>query len=242
MEKIINHQNLRSFAYVNDHICQKPIRGVVVYFQGLNWNQMLHDDPPEAIRYGEEGILYVVPYNRPWAWLNRQAVDYTDEILDVLFKAHHLADSTPIVAAGKSMGGLSAILYCKLAKRTPVACVANCPVCDLPYHYTERPDLPRTLYGAFYDEPGSLEEVLSRHSPLHQIRWLPKIDYHIFHCEEDKSVNIHLHSEKFVAAMEKLGHSISYRTVPDRGHCDLTEEMQLLFRESCCTAIATHCK
>lgn len=237
MEKIINRDNLRSFAYVNDHICQKPIRGIVVYFQGLGWSQMLHEDPPEGVKLAGEGILYVVPYNRPWAWLNQQAVDYTDEILDVLFRAYGLPENTPIVSSGKSMGGLSSILYCKLAKRTPVACVANCPVCDLLYHSTERADLPRTLYSAFYHEPGTLEEVLASHSPLHQIRSLPRIPYHIFHCEEDLSVNIHHHSETFVAAMEQLGHRVTYHTVPGKGHCDLSEEMKLRFEDFCINEI-----
>ena len=30
MEKIINYENLRSFAYVSDKICEKPIKGIVV--------------------------------------------------------------------------------------------------------------------------------------------------------------------------------------------------------------------
>lgn len=146
MEKIITHENLRSFAYANDRICQKPIRGIVVFFYGLNWSKMIEEDPDLAVKYAQKGILYVVPYNRPWAWMNKQAVAYTDEILDVLFETNALAEGTPIVASGMSMGGMSAILYSKHSKRTPVACVANCPVCDMVYHYGERPDLPRTLY------------------------------------------------------------------------------------------------
>lgn len=233
MERIINSGNLRSFAYVNDHICKKPIRGIVIFFYGLNWNKMLQEDPPEAIKYAGEGILYVVPYNRPWAWMNRQAIAYTDEILDVLFEAYGLSPDTPIVSSGMSMGGLSAILYSKHSKRTPVACVANCPVCDMVYHYSERADLPRTLYGAFFHEPGTLEAVLKRNSPLHLVESLPRINYHIFHCEEDLSVNIHRHSETFVTAMKKQGHSITFHTVAERGHCDLTDEMMSRFQNDC---------
>lgn len=237
MEKIITHDNLRSFAYVNNHICKKPIRGIVIFFYGLNWNKMLNEDPPEAIRYAQEGILYVVPYNRPWAWMNRQAATYTDEILDVLFAACGLSPDTPIVASGMSMGGMSAILYSKASRRMPVACVANCPVCDMVYHLTERPDLPRTLYGAYYGEEGTLEQVLAKHSPLHLVEELPKISYHIFHCRQDLSVNIRRHSERFVEAMKKEGHSITLVTVPDRGHCDLTEEARAQFERCCIQAI-----
>ena len=57
-------------------------------------------------------------------------------------------ENIPVVSTGGSMGGQSALVYCAYSKRTPVACVANCPVCDTVFHFTERPDLPRTLYSA----------------------------------------------------------------------------------------------
>jgi acetyl esterase/lipase len=169
--------------------------------------------------------------------MNQQAVAYTDEILDVLFQKYQLPADTPIVSSGMSMGGLGAILYSRFAKRAPVACVANCPVCDLPYHFTERADLPRTLYGAFWGESGTMAEVLQTHSPLHLIAQLPKINYHIFHCEKDLSVNIHRHSEKFVPAMQAQGHSITFDIVPEKGHCDLTEEANAMFERYCINEI-----
>ena len=49
------------------------------------------------------------------------------------------------------MGGLCALVWPRYTKRRVVAVAANCPVCDLPFHYTERPDLPRTLRAAFGD-------------------------------------------------------------------------------------------
>ena len=88
MEKIITWENLRNFAYCNDGVCQKPIRGIVISFFGLGSTAMFQEDTEEAIFYGENGILYLVPYNNPWAWMNPQAVAYTDELVDVLF-AHY---------------------------------------------------------------------------------------------------------------------------------------------------------
>ena len=122
------------------------------------------------------------------------------------------------------MGGLQAIIFTKEAKRKPVASVANCPVCDLGCHFPERPDIPRTLYNAFWDEDGSLEEILKIHSPLYCVSQLPKIKYHIFHCDEDKAVNIDYHSKRFVTAMKESGHDITFNVVDGRGHCDLGEE------------------
>ena len=69
-------------------------------------------------------------------------------------------------------------VYTRYAAVTPVACVANCPVCDLPYHYTERPDLPRTLYSAFGDSDSeTLGDAMKKASPYHLAlkREMPKM-------------------------------------------------------------------
>ena len=229
MERIITFENLRSFAYCNSHICKKPIKGIAVSFFGLGDTTMFDEDNEDGIRFAENGILYVVPYQNPWAWQNKQNVSFTDEIIDVLFEEYNLPENLPIVSTGGSMGGLSALVYMAYSKRTPVACVSNCPVCDLSYHFTERPDLPRTLYSAFYNYDCSLQDALSSASPLHLVDKMPKESkYYIFHCEEDKSVNKQKHSDRFVEKMNE-SHTVFYYAVPKRGHCDLTEEMRMKY-------------
>ena len=231
MEKIITIENLRDFAYCNDKICKRPIKGIVLSFFGLGGCTMFGDETEDGKKYGEKGIILLVPYQNPWAWMNRQTVDFTDELIDVLVKAYNLPENIPIVSTGGSMGGLSALVYTAYAARTPVSCVANCPVCDLPYHYTERPDLPRTLYSAFGTYECTLEAALRSASPIHLVDKLPAdTEYFIFHCEEDKAVNKQMHSDRFVSELGK-SHTVSYYAVPERGHCDLTEEMRSLFTE-----------
>ncbi len=223
MEPFITPGNLRSFAYVNDGICKKPIRGIVLNFMGLGSMTMYSEDTDEGRYFAESGILYVIPYNNPWAWMNWQAVCFTDEIMDVLFSMYSLPEDLPVVSTGGSMGGQSALVYMAYAKRQPVACVANCPVCDLPFHLTERPDLPRTLYSAFWQEEGGLEEALEDASPLHLVDKLPDAAYTVFHCTEDRAVNKEMHSDRFVKALERA-HRVDYIEVPGRGHCDLGPE------------------
>lgn len=224
MEKIMNMENLRRFAYVNDDIVKKPIKGIVIFFVGLGGCSMYDKGNETGNFFAENGVLFVIPYHNPWAWMNKQTVDFTDEILDVLFKEYNLPEDLPIVSSGGSMGGLSALVYTAYAKRTPSSCVANCPVCDLPFHYTERPDLPRTLYTAFASYEGKFEDALKSASPLHLTGKLPKdTEYTIFHCEKDEAVNIDKHSNRLVEKMKELSFNITYHTVPDAGHCDLGE-------------------
>ena len=232
---IITYETLRSFAYVNDRIVAKPIRGIVLNFFGLNNKDMFNEDKSDAVYYAERGILFVVPYNNPWSWMNRQAVDYTDEILDVLIRQHNLPESIPIASTGGSMGGMAALVYSYYSKRTPAVCVANCPVCDMPYHYTERPDLPRTIYSAYFREinaaGGDVNRVLETVSPLHLAARMPDIPYYIFHCDSDKAVNKEKHSDRFVAAMQSANKKITYHVVCGTGHCDIGDVMKLRFKE-----------
>ena len=233
MEKIITFDTLRSFAYCNDQICARPIRGMVLRFFGLGGMEMFDKDPDEGVFYAEKGILYVVPYNNPWCWMNDQAVRYTDEILDVLFEAFQLPDNLPIVSSGGSMGGQASLVYARYAKRTPTAVVSNCPVCDLPYHFTERPDLPRTLYSACFSEQGRMQDALEARSPLHLSPVMPDIAYHIIHCGADQAVNIDKHSRKFVEAMRICGRKITFEICEGRGHCDLDEAYTKKYLDYC---------
>lgn len=75
--------------------------------------------------YAKRGILFLIPYQNPWCWMNEQTVRLFDEVLDVLFKEYNLPENLPIVMRGGSMGGLSALTYTAYAKRTPVACVVE---------------------------------------------------------------------------------------------------------------------
>ncbi len=240
MEKKITWETRRRFAYVNDRLCPDVVRGLVLEFPGLGGMAMYEDETEPGRYYAERGILFAIPYNNPWSWMNRQAVGYTDEVVAILTARYGEKGKLPLVATGGSMGGQSALVYTRYAAQTPCACVVNCPVCDLPYHYTERPDLPRTLYSAFYHEPGSLTEAMEKASPLHLALagQMPDIPYSVFHCEADRAVDIDRHSARFVGELRRRGYTVMYETVPDRGHCDLTEEAAARYRAAVCDAIA----
>lgn len=238
MKNVINYENLRSFAYSNDKLITGEIKGVAIDFFGLGCQAMYNREDTEMGKYlAERNILFFVPYSNPWGWMNKQEVNLTDTIMDILFERYGLDENTPIVSTGGSMGGLSSLVYCYYAKRTPVACVSNCPVCDLVYHFTEREDLPRTIYSAFWDEEGDLDEVLSRYSPYHLAEKMPKIKYTLFHCSRDGAVNIEKHSEKFVNKMKENDFSVDYHVVPDRDHCDLSAEAKNLYYQAIVDAI-----
>ena len=233
----MTYDSLRNFAYSNDRLIKGEIKGIVLSFQGYGELRMRDTDPGDALELAEKGMVYVIPYLNPWCWMNRQSVNYVDEIVEILCNHYQLnRDTVRVVSTGLSMGGLCAIVYCSYAKITPCACVTNCPVCDLVYHFTERSDLPRSLYSAFGEYEGTMEEALKSSSPLHLIDRLPDIPYTVFHCEGDKLVNFEMHSKRFFEKMEK-DHQIVLNIVPLRAHCDLSAEMQVEYNAAVTNAV-----
>ena len=230
MHRTMTPEKLSYYAYINFDAVKEPVRGVVVEFIGLGGNGMYTEDTARGKRFGEMGFYYVLPYLNPWNWMNDQAVRTTDCILDGLVRLH--GEILPVISTGGSMGGQSALVYSAKSRHPVVACVANCPVCDLPFHYTERVDLPRTLVSAFGDKVTRdmpLYDVLKTASPLHlaQSGRMPDIEYTIFHCTADEAVNKQDHSDRFVPVLRKHLQKgfADYIAVPDRGHCQLTDEM-----------------
>lgn len=225
MERIMTYENLRYFAYSNDHICKKPIRGIVMDFWGKDSTGMYHEDTADGIFYAQQGIVLLIPYYNPWAFCNRQTVAYIEEVLDVFMEHYALPENIPIVFTGNSMGGLTALALTALSKYKPVACLANCPACDMEDRLYERPGLPHALYSAFGTYEGTLEEAMLTVSPLHLTDQMPAIPYYVFCGEEDKIVDKKKHSDRFVKKMRE-SHTITYYEIPEMGHCKMTETVK----------------
>ncbi len=224
MQTPINKDNIVLFADTNAELIRNTPRALVMEFHGLNYCPGVSHEVGRLGRFlAELDIIYAIPYYGPWDWMNDKAVKYNDEVADALFDRFGVSD-IPVVSSGLSMGGLGALVWCVYSRHRPAACAANCPVCDLPYHFTEREDLPRTIYSAFshYDMP--LEEAMKTASPLHLVERLPDIPYAVFRAENDEGVNYGMHGYLLIPAMRERGLSVERVFSPGRGHCDLSPE------------------
>ncbi|MBR4749565.1 MAG: prolyl oligopeptidase family serine peptidase [Abditibacteriota bacterium] len=217
----IDLDNISSFAFTNVSIVKKPVKGVVISFHGLGYNGMIGEQNDYSRSMAEKGIVYIFPYYGPWSWMNRSGVRFTDAVVEAVFKGFSLPKNTPIVSTGGSMGGLSALVYPVYARRTPVAVAADSPVCDLVYHFGERPDLPRTLVAAFADYDCSLDEALRSASPIDLVKKMPKIRYYIVHGDKDAAVNKKAHPDRLVPEMKRAGLDVTYVEVPGMEHCNM---------------------
>lgn len=215
----MNAKVIKECAWVGKDYVEGKIKGVVLNFHGLNGG--LKSGPStEDIEWARNGGLVVYPYYGPWSWMNRQSRAMIDELVDAVYESYSLTDKAPLICTGGSMGGLSSLLYTRYARRPVSACYANCPVCDLAFHFNERPDLPPTIRHAFLGYPESLPTLLAEHSPLDQAGALPDIPYRIIHGTHDQAVSKKNHSDKLVPAMRKHKLTVDYIEVEGMGHCN----------------------
>lgn len=205
-------------AYIAWHELANPAKAIVLKFNGLNNTPMRNAPEPIEQAWAQLGGVVVNPYSEPWAWMNAGTRSFVDELIDAIQKRLGVAADFPVIATGGSMGGHAALAYAMYTRHRIAGVFCNCPVCDLPYHYTERPDLPRTMHHA-YGSYGDIAEALKFHSPLHQTDLLPNVPYLIIHGCKDKAVNKVRHSDKLVAQMRQRGMNITYVESPDMEHC-----------------------
>ena len=220
----VTWETLPFFCHSNLEAVEGPVRGVVVEHHGLGCAWFDPDGQKDwRGDLARLGIAAVHPHCSPWSWMNDASVRLADRIVDCIAAHFGLPPDVRVCSTGGSMGGLGALVYARLSRRNVVAAVANCPVCDLPYHYTERPDLPRTLVSAFADAP-DFDAALRAHSPLHLVPEMPDIDWFVAHSTEDRAVNKERHSDRFVAAMREAGRRVEYAVSEGTGHCQLSPE------------------
>lgn len=242
----ITYENLRNFAYSNDAEI-KPgadgrtvIRGLMISFMGLG-GQGMYDGPCDnSDELAALGIVYVRPYLNPWAWMNDTAVRTADRLIDVI-RGHYGLAELPVVSSGSSMGGHAALLFSKLSRQKIIGCVTCCPVCDLVYHYGERPDVARTVLSSYEADTdgGNLMEVLAARSPLQIAAELPDVPYVFFHTDADRAVSKGAHSDRLVAALRELGREVKYYEVPGLGHCELPPELAERYNQEIIDLIGT---
>lgn len=209
---------IEEFAWIGGDHLRGSIKGVVLTFHGLGGG---HKDAPttQELEWARNGGLVVHPYYGPWAWMNRQARAMVDELVEAIYALHELKEEIPLFSTGGSMGGQGSLLYSRYSKRRISACFANCPACDLHFHFNERPDLPPTIRWAFQGYPEDLDSLLTEHSPLHQVAAMPDIPYRIIHGDKDPAVAKPNHSDKMVAAMRQRNLDVDYVEVAGMGHC-----------------------
>lgn len=218
----INENNIELFGHTNLPLIEGEPVGIAVNFHGLGDDVQFNDYDNFDRLCAAHNIIRLFPYYDPWSWMNRSGTRLTDTLMSLLRKI--AGKKLPVVTMGDSMGGCAAISYTYLGCSEPIACAANSPVCDLVYHYSERRDLPRTMYAAFGGEDRPLREAIEAASPMHNIGKLPDIPFYIVHGTADSDVSLEKHSAPFAKAAADRGLETELRVIDGMRHCDMPGE------------------
>jgi len=221
MKKFITKDNIDKFAYINHSCIKKPIKGIVVRLHGYGWCGLLTEPCDRDIRYGEAGILAIYPYYSPWAWMSDASISFIDELVDKAIELYDLPDDIPVVSEGGSMGGQGALVYSLYAKRTPICCCTDSPVCDMLGLVSdeEHADAITSVYNSYYNEEGNLEDKMIKKSPIELVDKLPKIPYYIIAGTADTIVYTDKHAIPFAQKMKDHGYDIRLDVIEGYEHC-----------------------
>lgn len=228
----VTWETLERFCKTNARELKGPVKGIIVEHPCLGQQDRNYCSKSVMDRATREGVVYLHVWAHPWSWMNDAQVALTDRLVDVLSGHFELGLSAKVVSYGRSMGAHGALTYPQFSRKNVVAVVANCPPCDLAFHYGERDDLPRTLVSAYANEL-DFAQAIRRHSPLASVESYRDIPYFIYQADADSSVNKEMHADRFVAAAAKRAMGplkLTYVVGKRYGHCQLgeLEERQML--------------
>ena len=191
----IRPDNLGQFVNTNEMLLgPEGPRGIVLEFPGLGGGSCLGgtmDLTPYADPYAkalaDAGLLLMYEFSGPWSWMNRGAVRLADLTVDAARAKYGLAEDSPLIATGGSMGGLGGLIYSADSRHKVTACAVTCPCVD-PAVFLERtdyPDFPRTILTAVaaYDMP--LEKAVEAIVPVKRLDDMPDIPYLIMADGDD---------------------------------------------------------
>lgn len=225
----IDADTLSTYAWVNEEQCTMPIKEVAVDVQGLNAGHTYKTEPElQDEMLGEKGVLVVRPYSGPWNWMSYETIETIDKVLDAVYDKYDLSEETPLVLFGRSMGGMGVLNYARYGSHEVAGVALNCPVTNLAYHCTERPDCAATIYRAYNYYDCGVEEAVEQHDPMKFIDDLPDVPYFFVAGEADESVNINVHSDVYVPLMKEKGYDVEYLKVPGMAHVDLVNHPKAL--------------
>ena len=241
----INKDNYRQFCNSNEDLLKGKPRGIVIEFPGLGGGSCLggRQDPmgsytnswskfPETA--AAAGLVHVYLMPGPWSWMNPGAVREADLVIDALRAKFGLAEGTPLVAVGGSMGGLGALVFTSKSRHRVTACAAACPCYDALAHYHCKASFARTYVAAvapLTEKP--LVEGLKEISPVHLLAKMPDIPYFIV-CDCNDEIFPEAGMDDYVAKLRARASNVTYEKLPGKKHGEFTPECRARLHDFVC--------
>ncbi len=215
----VNENNFSRFCSTNLHLfggSSAQHRGIVLEFPGLGGGSCLGGSQDTGEYNGEyaeklaaHGLILLYMFTGPWSWMNRGAVRMTDLTVDAVRARYLLANDSPLIATGGSMGGLSGLVYTADSVHRVTACAVTCPCVDAEAGMNVLESLPRTFISAVaaYDMP--LEKAIRSVSPSSMLTRMPHVPYFVMSDCDDELFPVS-DIDDYVSKLRSAGNSVEY--------------------------------
>lgn len=225
MDKQFLSEHFDSFAATNYEMIAGEVRGIILRFHGLDHKVNLTNDMICAPQCAKNGILYLYPYYRPWAWMNQATVAFVDALLDIAIERFRLKKDIPIGIFGSSMGGYSAFIFAEKSTHKVVCADVNCPCCNMEYElYCNKNNILHTYFDSAMDSCEDFSAYVKENSPINRIDRLQRIPYRFAVGMIDSTLAPAQHSLLMIEKMQAAGLDVTEERYPKVGHCNLGPE------------------
>ena len=223
MDKQALTEHFDELAHNNRALLQAPIRGILLYFRGLNYTLIPAQDTCSYEMCAENGILFLFPQYNPTCWMNQTTVAYVDAILDAAIEMHNLNKDIPVGIYGGSMGGYNAFHFALKSTHHIVAACVNCPCCNMEYElFANSTSILQKYFESAIQDTDDFRTYVHENSPLNMVEQLPKIPYRFAVGLKDDLLYPALHSLPMIEKMLAAGPDVTRIDFPEMKHCNYT--------------------
>lgn len=214
-------EHFDKLAHNNRALLKTPIRGILLYFRGLNYALIPAQDTCSYEMCAENGILFLFPQYNPTCWMNKTTVAYVDAILDAAIGLHGLPKDIPVGIYGGSMGGYNTFHFALKSAHNIVAACVNCPCVNMEYElFANSNSILQKYFESALEDTDDFRTYVHDNSPLNMVEKLPKIPYRIAVGLKDDLLYPALHSLPMIERMKAAGHDVTRVDFPEMKHCN----------------------
>lgn len=219
-------------VYRPDPLPEAGKAGLVIHLYGHHGTHLEHNagrKPYDKLRklLAERGYYLVVPNLGLSHWMNNEAVENVDRVIDQMVSKYGV-DPKQVNLLGSSMGGGGSLVYVTRRPGKIRSVVSVFPMIDYRDWEKERGEgVARLIVGAHGGDYDKRDELLRDLSPTEHLDAFSGTAVYLLHGDKDETCLLS-HSQKFAKQLREKGYPVILQEVPGAGHSDtIMEDYQI---------------
>lgn len=215
-------------VYRPDPLPEAGKAGLVIHLYGHHGTHLEHNagrKPYDKLRQllAERGYYLVVPNLGPDHWMNQEAVENVDRVIDQMVSRYGV-DPQQVNLLGSSMGGGGSLVYVTRRPGKIRSVVSVFPMIDYCDWEKERGEgVAHLIVDAHHGDFNQREKLLRDLSPTEHVDAFRTTAVYLLHGVKDTTCLLS-HSQKFANLLREKGYPVVLQEVPGAGHSDTIME------------------